>query len=93
VLFIGIELTMEALWESSASLIWCEWTVVAGTTLACTFIGFAPGIGVGLAIVVILQFWHHLCETVGYCVHATELTLTKCTAAPHHAAMRQRTNE
>jgi hypothetical protein len=67
VLFIGIELTVEALWESSAMLIWHEWSIVASTTLACTFIGFAPGIGVGLAFVVILQYWHHLCETVGYC--------------------------
>ncbi|KAI0572199.1 sulfate transporter [Pyrenophora tritici-repentis] len=63
VLFVGIELTLKALWESSASLSCWEWTVVASTTLACTFLGFASGTGVGLAIVVVLQFCHHVFDT------------------------------
>ncbi|KNG46179.1 hypothetical protein TW65_07075 [Stemphylium lycopersici] len=63
VLFIGIELTLEALWESTASLNCCEWATVTGTTLACTFLGFAPGVGVGLAIVVLLQFCYHVVDT------------------------------
>lgn len=59
ILHIGIELIIEALWESSQKLIWSEWAVVAGTTIACSAIGFAPGIAVGLAIVFSLHF---LCE-------------------------------
>ncbi|KAJ5047781.1 hypothetical protein J3E74DRAFT_295580 [Bipolaris maydis] len=36
VLFVGIELMLEALWDSTASLTSCEWTVVASTTIAST---------------------------------------------------------
>ena len=54
VLFLGIELTMEAAWESTKDLIWSEWLVVMATLLACTFLGFAPGIGVGLAAAVLV---------------------------------------
>ncbi|RYN62681.1 hypothetical protein AA0117_g12904 [Alternaria alternata] len=43
VLFIGTELTLQALWESTASLTCCEWIDVAGTTIACASLGFAPG--------------------------------------------------
>lgn len=67
VLYIGIELIIESLWESSASLKCSEWVTVAGTTLACSLIGFAPGAGVGLAIVIVLQYWQHLRETVRHC--------------------------
>lgn len=49
VLFLGIELTFEAAWESAKDLIWSEWLVVMATLLSCTFLGFAPGVGVGLA--------------------------------------------
>jgi SulP family sulfate permease len=75
VLFVGIELTLEALWESTASLTCCEWTVVAGTTSACTLLGFAPGVGVGLAIVVVLQFCHHVLDTVACHASSGERTL------------------
>lgn len=53
-LFLGIELTLEAVWESTKDLIWSEWLVAMATLLACTFIGFAPGIGVGLAAAVVV---------------------------------------
>ncbi|KAI4169069.1 MAG: hypothetical protein LQ343_005932 [Gyalolechia ehrenbergii] len=49
VLFLGIELTLEAVWESAKSLVPAEWLVVMSTLIACTFLGFAPGFGVGLA--------------------------------------------
>lgn len=58
VLFLGIELTLEAAWESSKDLIWTEWLVVMATLLACTFLGFAPGVGVGLgAAIVVYTGW------------------------------------
>ncbi|KAK2612805.1 hypothetical protein QQS21_001257 [Conoideocrella luteorostrata] len=52
VLFLGLDLLIEALWTSALELLWSEWTVVLGTVLACTVIGFLPGflIGLGLAI-------------------------------------------
>jgi MFS superfamily sulfate permease-like transporter len=64
ILNIGIELMIEALWESSSSLVWHEWVTVAGTTLACSFIGFAPGIGIGLVIIVSLYFVREAFHTV-----------------------------
>ncbi|KAL9599858.1 MAG: hypothetical protein Q9219_003552 [cf. Caloplaca sp. 3 TL-2023] len=49
VLFLGIELTLEAVWESAKTLVLVEWLVVMATLLACTFLGYAPGFGVGVA--------------------------------------------
>ncbi|KAL6166017.1 hypothetical protein ACJQWK_07387 [Exserohilum turcicum] len=63
VLFVGIELMLEALWDSTASLTSCEWAVVASTTMACTWLGFAPGVGVGFAVVVTLQFCYHILDS------------------------------
>ncbi|KIJ65769.1 hypothetical protein HYDPIDRAFT_27003 [Hydnomerulius pinastri MD-312] len=60
VLFLGIELMAEALFESMKSLLWCEYAVVLGTLLACTFVGFAPGFGIGLGLAMIMHF--------GWCV-------------------------
>ncbi|KAI0192416.1 sulfate transporter family-domain-containing protein [Astrocystis sublimbata] len=54
VLFLGIELTLEAVWESAKVLIWTEWLVVLATLLSCTFLGFAPGVGVGIAAAVVV---------------------------------------
>ncbi|KAF7352091.1 hypothetical protein MVEN_01171900 [Mycena venus] len=48
VLFFGIELFLEAIWESSKTLAWMEYAVVVGTLAACTFLGFAEGFGVGI---------------------------------------------
>lgn len=58
VLFLGIELMLEAVWESAQSLILLEWCIVIGTLMSCTFIGFAEGFGVGIgaAAVVYLVF-------------------------------------
>ena len=54
VLFLGLELMIESLWESAKTLIWSEWGTVAGTLLACTFLGFAPGFGVGIALAILM---------------------------------------
>ncbi|CAK5266843.1 unnamed protein product [Mycena citricolor] len=48
VLFIGIELSLEAIWESSKTLAWMEYAVVMSTLFGCTFLGFAEGFGVGI---------------------------------------------
>ena len=55
VLFLGIELMTEALWESTKTLLWCEWIVVLGTLVACTFVGFAPGFGIGIALAMVMH--------------------------------------
>lgn len=58
VLFLGIELTLEAIWESTKTLLWTEWIVVITTLVACTSLGFAPGVGVGIgAAIVVYLFW------------------------------------
>lgn len=93
VLFVGIELMVEALWESTASLTCCEWTVVVSTTVACTLLGFAPGVGVGLAVVVVLQFCYHILDTVACHVSSEEHTLIYRTATSSHATMHTRTVE
>ncbi|KAJ7347203.1 sulfate transporter family-domain-containing protein [Mycena albidolilacea] len=48
VLFLGIELFLEAIWEASKTLAWMEYIVVLATLGACTFLGFAEGFGVGI---------------------------------------------
>lgn len=53
-LFLGSELVIESLWESAKTLIWEEWAIVLSTLVACTFLGFAPGIGVGIALAILV---------------------------------------
>ncbi|KAF8195271.1 sulfate transporter family-domain-containing protein [Mycena galopus ATCC 62051] len=48
VLFFGIELFLEAIWEASKTLAWMEYAIVLATLAACTFLGFAEGFGVGI---------------------------------------------
>ncbi|KAJ7159018.1 sulfate transporter family-domain-containing protein [Mycena crocata] len=58
VLFIGIELFLEAMWEASKTLTGMEYAIVVGTLAGCTFLGFAEGfgIGIGAATVVYLLY-------------------------------------
>ena len=44
---------IESLWESAKTLTLSEWAIVLGTLLACTFLGFAPGFGVGIALAIL----------------------------------------
>lgn len=62
--FIGIELLLEAIWDSSQNLVWSEWAVVTGTTVACSFLGFAPGVGVGVAAAWAVQSCHQMVDSV-----------------------------
>ncbi|KAJ7073609.1 sulfate transporter family-domain-containing protein [Mycena amicta] len=48
VLFIGIELFLEAVWEAAKTLAWMEYAIVLGTLASCTALGFAEGFGVGI---------------------------------------------
>ncbi|KAK0197494.1 hypothetical protein F5146DRAFT_1130353 [Armillaria mellea] len=56
VLFLGIELLLEAIWESAKMLVWLEWSIVVVTLLACTFLGFAEGFGVGVEAAIVVYF-------------------------------------
>ncbi|KAK0240515.1 hypothetical protein EDD85DRAFT_999814 [Armillaria nabsnona] len=56
VLFLGIELLLEAVWESAKTLVWLEWSIVVGTLMACTFLGFAEGFGVGIGAAILVYF-------------------------------------
>ena len=56
VLFLGLELMIDALWDSTKRMTWYEWTIMFGTFLACTFLGFAPGFGLGLGLAIVAQF-------------------------------------
>lgn len=48
VLFLGIELSLEALWEGAKTMLPTEYFVAIVTLVACTFAGFAEGFGIGL---------------------------------------------
>jgi len=65
VLFLGIELMTEALWESAKKLTLYEWIVVFGTLLSCTFLGFAPGIAIGIGLAMILYVGLSVAGSVG----------------------------
>ncbi|KAL8654946.1 MAG: hypothetical protein Q9210_001189 [Variospora velana] len=63
VLFLGIELIMEAVWESTKSLPLAEWVVVMTTLIACIFLGYAPGFGVGVAAAALIYLLFGVVDT------------------------------
>jgi SulP family sulfate permease len=64
VLFIGIELFLEAIWEASKTLAWMEYAVVVATLAACTFLGFAEGFGVGIGAATVVYFMYGVMDSV-----------------------------
>ncbi|KAJ7806786.1 hypothetical protein B0H14DRAFT_3483796 [Mycena olivaceomarginata] len=48
VMFLGIKLFPEAIWEVSKTLAWMDYVIVLATLGACTCLGFAEGFGVGI---------------------------------------------
>ena len=64
VLFLGIELTIEALWEPAKSTVFSEWLIIMTTLVACTFLGFAPGFGVGMGAAVVVYLLWGIIDTV-----------------------------
>ena len=65
VLFLGIELTLEAVWESAKTLQFIEWLVVITTLIACTFLGYAIGFGVGIGAAIVAYLFLGVRDTVG----------------------------
>ncbi|KAJ7036917.1 hypothetical protein C8F04DRAFT_457262 [Mycena alexandri] len=63
VLFIGIELFLEAMWEASKTLTWMEYGVVVSTLVACTFLGFAQGFGVGIGAATFVYFMYGVIDS------------------------------
>ncbi|SHO77175.1 Similar to S.cerevisiae protein YGR125W (Putative protein of unknown function) [Malassezia sympodialis ATCC 42132] len=62
VFFFGVELMAEALvptWSTKSLL---EYMVILGTMAACTALGFAQGVGVGLAATLAAQGFEHLAD-------------------------------
>ncbi|WFD34056.1 hypothetical protein MCUN1_000884 [Malassezia cuniculi] len=62
VYFIGVELMAEALiptWKTKSLL---EYLVIVGTMVACTALGFAQGVGVGLAATLAALGFEHLAD-------------------------------
>lgn len=64
VAFLGLELMIEALWESANTHLWNEYLVVVGTLVACTFLGFAEGFGIGIALAILLFVFFCAKDTV-----------------------------
>lgn len=64
VLFLGIELTLEAVWQSAKTLACTEWLVMMVTLIACTFLGFAAGFGVGIGAATVLYLLLGAVDTV-----------------------------
>lgn len=64
VMFLGIELMIEAVWESAQTLVLLEYLVVIGTLLACTFAGFAPGFGIGIATAAVVYLAYGVVDSV-----------------------------
>ncbi|KAF8207343.1 sulfate transporter family-domain-containing protein [Mycena galopus ATCC 62051] len=58
VLFLGIELFLGATWEASGSLTAMELAVAIGTLVACTFLGFAEGFGVGIGVAAVVYLMY-----------------------------------
>ncbi|KAI1333644.1 hypothetical protein F5Y15DRAFT_421628 [Xylariaceae sp. FL0016] len=63
VCFIGFDLASEATFVAFRSLSGPEFVVVIGTLLSCTFIGFAIGLGVGLALTLLIHFGYGIIDT------------------------------
>ena len=66
VLFLGIELTLGAVWDSAETLQFTEWLVVMTTIIACTFLGYAIGFGVGFGAATVVYLFWGVRDTVGF---------------------------
>jgi MFS superfamily sulfate permease-like transporter len=90
VLFLGMELLLEAVWESAQTLVLLEWGVVMATLLACTFLGFAEGFGVGIGAAAVVYLVYGLVDSVGVSepFYAIPRVLTSDTASSCYAMGR-----
>ncbi len=74
VLFLGIELTLDAVWESAKVLQLTEWLVVMTTVIACTFLDYPTGFGVGIGAALVVYLFLGIRDTVGppFALHEKE---------------------
>ncbi|RFU27310.1 hypothetical protein B7463_g9030, partial [Scytalidium lignicola] len=82
VLYLGIDLVLEATWESFKTLHWLEFSVFLGSLLASTFLGFAIGLGVGIGLAIVIHCVYSACDSVAKAVpyttdHTQALSLQK----------------
>ncbi|KAJ7501842.1 hypothetical protein B0H11DRAFT_2275042 [Mycena galericulata] len=63
VLFIGVELFLEATWEASKTLAGMEYAIVLATLIACTFLGFAEGFGVGIGAATVVYLLYGVIDS------------------------------
>lgn len=64
VLFLGMELFLEATWEASKTLASMEYVVVVSTTVACTLLGFAEGFGIGIGAATVVYLMYGAIDSV-----------------------------
>jgi SulP family sulfate permease len=64
VLFLGMELFLEATWEASKTLASMEYVVVVSTTAACTLLGFAEGFGIGIGAATVVYLMYGAIDSV-----------------------------
>ncbi|KAJ7737831.1 hypothetical protein DFH07DRAFT_93682 [Mycena maculata] len=64
VLFIGVELFLEAVWEASKTLTGLEYAIVLATLAACTALGFAEGFGVGIGAATVVYLLYGVMDSV-----------------------------
>jgi MFS superfamily sulfate permease-like transporter len=64
VCYIGIDLTLEAIWQGARSYQWPEYLVVVGTVFASTILGFAMGLVIGLGIALVIHLGYHAMDSV-----------------------------
>jgi hypothetical protein len=66
VLFLGMELLLEAVWESARTLVLLEWSIVMATLLACTFLGFGEGFAVGIGAATVVYLVYGVVDSVSH---------------------------
>jgi MFS superfamily sulfate permease-like transporter len=71
VLFLGMELGLEALWEAAITLPRLDWGICMATLIACTFIGFAEGFIVGILVAAFIHCVYGSAESVSHIFYSS----------------------
>ncbi|ORY02566.1 hypothetical protein BCR34DRAFT_605537 [Clohesyomyces aquaticus] len=83
VLFLGIEMVIEALWDAPQNLLPSEWLVILATMISCAAIGFAPGVGIGVAVALAVCLWWTIVETFPKVISVSKATRSSNTPPKH----------
>lgn len=88
VLFLGMELGLEALWEAALTLPRLDWGICMATLIACTFIGFAEGFIVGILVAAFIHCVYGSAESVSSSriFPSIRMILTYSTEASHRSS-------